>query len=133
MPKSKLAGWVLSALIALMLIGPSAGGKLMDYEGKEKMFAEMGWQTGTMVYVGIVEIAIAVIFLIPRTGFIGAILVTAYLGGATATHVRVSQPFVFPIILGVLVWIAYGLRNPVIFALGLGKTPSTGSIETSTH
>ena len=93
MPKSKLAGWVLSGLIALMLIGPSAGGKLMDYEGKEKMFGEMGWQTSTMFYIGIVEIAIAIIYLIPRTGFIGAILVTAYLGGATATHVRVSQPF----------------------------------------
>lgn len=133
MPKSKLAGWVLSGLIALMLIGPSAGGKLMDYEGKEKMFGEMGWQTSTMFYIGIVEIAIAIIYLIPRTGFIGAILVTAYLGGATATHVRVSQPFVFPIILGVLVWIAYGLRNPVIFTLGLGKSPMNGSGDSSTN
>jgi hypothetical protein len=128
MSKSKIAGWVLSALIAAMMIGPSAGGKLMDFEGKEKMFADLGWSTSIMFYIGILEIACAVLFLIPKTSFIGAILLTAYLGGATATHVRIPEPFHMPVIIGVLVWIALGLRNPVIFRLALGKSPTSDKI-----
>jgi hypothetical protein len=122
MSKTKIAGWVLSALIAAMLIGPSAGGKLMDFEGKEEMFGKLGWSTGTMFYVAFVEIACALIFLVPQTSFFGAILLSAYLGGATAAHVRVDEPFFMPILIGVFVWIALGLRNPSVFSLALGHS-----------
>lgn len=122
MSKTKLAGWILSVLIALMLIGPSAGGKLMDFDGKEEMFGKLGWSTGTMFYVAFVEIACALIFLVPQTSFFGAILLSAYLGGATAAHVRVDEPFFMPILIGVFVWIALGLRNPAVFSLALGHS-----------
>jgi hypothetical protein len=80
----------------------------------------MGYSTETMFKVGIVEVALAILFVVPRTAFLGAVLLTGYLGGATATHVRVEEPFFFPIIVGIVVWIALGLRRPELFALALG-------------
>ncbi|HQX51357.1 MAG TPA: hypothetical protein PLY87_29495 [Planctomycetaceae bacterium] len=59
------------------------------------------------------------------SGIVAAILLTAYLGGATATHVRVGDPFFMPIIMGFVVWIAYGLRQPAVFALATGSCPVT--------
>ncbi|MEZ6064961.1 MAG: DoxX family protein [Planctomycetaceae bacterium] len=117
MSKSRLAGWVLSGLLAAMLIVASAGGKFTEWEGKAEAFTKLGWSTEVMLLIGYVEVVVTLLFLIPRTSFLGAILLTAYLGGATATHVRVDDAFYMPIVIGVLVWIALGLRNPVIFAL----------------
>jgi hypothetical protein len=48
---------------------------------------------------------------VPRTATIGAILLTAYLGGAVATHVRVGDPFAIPVVLGVMVWLGLWLRD----------------------
>lgn len=118
--KFKVAGWILSVLIALFLIGASAMGKFTSWEGKSEMFAKMGWAEDLMVSIGIVEVAIAILFLIPRSSFIAAILLSAYLGGAIATHVRVGDPFLFPIIIGGFTWVAIGLREPNVFRLALG-------------
>ena len=107
-------------LIALFLIGASAIGKFTQWEGKSEMFAKMGWSEAVMVKIGIVEVVIAILFLIPRTSFVAAILLAAYLGGAVATHVRVGDPFLFPIIIGVVAWISLGLRKPDVFRLALG-------------
>jgi hypothetical protein len=116
MNKKALAGWILSALIALFLIFASASGKFTEWEGKDEMFAKMGWGKEVMFKIGIVEVAAAILFLIPHTAFIGAILLSAYLGGAVATHVRINDHFFFPIIIGVLVWVALGLRDSRVFA-----------------
>lgn len=119
--KRKLTGWVLSGLLALFLIVASAPGKFIQWEGKSEMFAKFGWTEDSMVAIGIVEIAIAILFLIPRTAFVAAILLSAYLGGATATHLRINDPFYFPIIIGVLAWVALGLRKPDVFQLAFGN------------
>jgi hypothetical protein len=118
---TRIVGWVLSGLLALMLIGLSASGKFTQWEGKAEMFGKLGWTEDLMFKIGIVEVAITILFLIPRTAFIGAILITAYLGGATAAHLRVGDAFVFPIILGVVMWIALGLRTPDVFKLAIGS------------
>ena len=60
--------------------------------------------------------------LLPRTQFVGALLLTAYLGGATATHVRIGQPFWFPVAMGAILWIAYALRSPSLRALILSSS-----------
>lgn len=127
--KFKIAGWVLSILISLFLIGASASGKFTQWEGKAEMFAKMGWTEEVMFNIGIVEVAISILFLIPQTAFVAAILLAAYLGGATAIHVRVGDPFYFPIIIGIAVWIALGLRQPDVFrlAFGINKADSPGS------
>jgi len=108
--KRHIAGWILSGLLAAFL-GFSASGKFRDFPGKAEMFDHLGWSMATMKVIGVVEIVITIIFLIPHTAFFGAILLTAYLGGAVASHVRVGDPFVFQVIIGVVVWIAYLLRR----------------------
>lgn len=119
----KIIGWILSILIAAMMIFLSAPGKFMDFDGKEEMFAKLGWGIEVMKTIGVIEIAVAILYLIPRTAFIGAVLVTAYLGGAIATHVRVNDQFIMPVIMGVLVWVALGLRDGRIFTTAFAAPP----------
>jgi uncharacterized membrane protein YphA (DoxX/SURF4 family) len=119
-PKAKrIVGWVLSGLIAAFLIVVSGLPKFVDWEGKEEMMGKMGWTTDVMLKIGVVEVALAILFLVPRAAFVAAVLLTGYLGGAVATHVRVGDAFFFPIIIGVVVWIALGLRDPRVFANAL--------------
>lgn len=121
-------GWVLSGLIAAFLLF-SASGKylpLMSPDKKEEMLTHIGWQEETLKIIGGIEIAVVVLFLIPRTGFLGTILLTGYMGGAIATHVRVGDAPIPQVVLGVVAWVALGLRNPTIFRLAAGKGgPST--------
>lgn len=127
MSKLKIAGWVLSAPIAALLLGPSATGKLTEWEGKAEFFGHLGYGLEVIYGIGVVEIAITLLFLIPRTSFFGAVLLTGYLGGATASHVRIEEPWFMPVIIGVLVWVALGLRKPGVFAMALGSPPQTAS------
>ena len=64
-----------------------------------------------MTPIGIVELLCVVVYLIPRTSVLGAILMTGYFGGAVATHVRVSDNFAIPLVLGVFVWVGLFLRD----------------------
>jgi len=124
----RIIGWILSGLIAVLLIGPSAMGKFVEWEGKDKMFTHIGFSPELIFKIGILEVILAVIYLIPKTAFIGAILLTGYLGGATVTHLRVGDPFIAPVIIGVVMWIGLGLRCPAIFSLAMG-----GSSVARTH
>ena len=110
--KSRLTGWILSILLAAFLIGASATGKFTEWEGKAQMFEKMGFTTDLMFKIGVLEVIISVLFVIPRTGFPGAILLTGYLGGATVTHLRVGEPVFMPVIIGIVIWVALGLRRP---------------------
>ena len=96
-------------------------GKFLEWEGKTEAFSKMGFTNDLMFKIGILEVLIAVCFLIPRTAFIGAILLTGYLGGATVTHLRVGEPFFMPIVIGVIAWIALGLRQPEVFSVAFGR------------
>ncbi len=71
----------------------------------------LGYSESVIVPLGIVLLISTVLYLIPRTRLLGAILLTGYLGGATATHVRAGQPFVFPILVGMLAWAGIALRS----------------------
>ncbi len=119
--KMRIAGWFLTGLVAAFLGIGSAAGKFVEWEGKAEMFQHLGYSQELIMKIGILEIALAIIYLIPRTSFLGAILLTGYLGGAVGTHLRVGDPFFFPIVIGVLVWIGLGLRDPTIFSLAVGK------------
>ena len=81
----------------------------------------MGFTTDLMFRISIVEVIVTLLFLIPRTGFLGGILLTGYLGGATVTHLRVGDAAFMPIIIGVVVWVALGLRRPEIFSRTLAR------------
>src|SRR5215470_9331630 len=72
----------------------------------------LGYPARLVMYIGIVELLCLGAYLYPRTAVLGAILLTGYLGGATATQVRVEDPwFIFPVVVGVLVWAGVFLRN----------------------
>jgi uncharacterized membrane protein YphA (DoxX/SURF4 family) len=114
----------MTGLLEILLIGISGIPKFMDWPGKKEMLDRMGMTADLMTRIGVVEILVAILFLIPRTSFVGAILITGYLGGAIMTHLRIGDPWIFPVILGVFMWVALGLRNPVIFTLALGQSPA---------
>ena len=77
----------------------------------------LGYPLATTRPLGVVLLASTILALVPRTQTIGALLVTAFLGGATATLVRVGDPFWFPIAMGVLFWAGLVLRAPRLRAL----------------
>jgi len=123
--KKVIAGWVLSGLLSAFLIVASATPKFIQWEGKKEMMEKLGWTTEMIFKIGFVEAALAILVLIPQVAFLATVLLTAYLGGAVATHVRISEAqFVFPIVFGILAWVALGLRDPRVFATAFQRPPS---------
>jgi TRAP-type C4-dicarboxylate transport system permease small subunit len=116
---SKGALWterVLSALpVLFMLFGVAYSFARADKVKAD--FAKYGYPEHHLQRLVIVELICVILYIIPQTAVLGAILLTGYLGGATATHVRVSEPFFFPIIVGVLIWLGLYLREPRLRAL----------------
>ncbi len=111
-------GWVLT-ILASGGLAFSAATKFMkptDPQALKEMtdmVTKIGWSFEQLPGLGILELSCVVIYLIPRTSVLGAILLTGYLGGALATHVRVGDFGIAPhIILGLLVWLGLFLRNP---------------------
>jgi hypothetical protein len=119
------AGRILSALpVLLMVLGGTFG--LLKPAAVAPQFAHYNYPDGALLRITIVEIACAIIYAIPRTSVLGAILLTGYLGGATATHVRVGEPFVLPVIVGIVVWAGLFLRDDRIRALIPLRSPKAG-------
>lgn len=101
----------MSTLPVLMLVF-SAAMKFSGSTDLAKGFEHLGWNIQLSPSLGVLELVCTLLYAIPRTSVLGAILLTAYLGGATATHVRVGDPFVSTVIVGVVVWGGLFLRNP---------------------
>src|SRR5882672_2530677 len=114
--KALWVGWVLSVLPALLLAF-SAGMKFIQPPSVAEMFAHLGWPERSVVPLGILELTCALLFLIPRTAVLGAILVAGYMGGAIATHARLGEPFFVQAGVGVLAWLGLYLREPRLRAL----------------
>lgn len=108
-PVSKKALWIgriVSALPALFMLVDGAM-KLVKPAPVVEATVRLGYPESVIVGLGIVLLACTILYLIPRTAILGAILLTGYLGGAVATHVRVGEgwfPISFPIIMGILLW-----------------------------
>lgn len=83
-------------------------------------FTQLGYPLRLSVGLGVLELVFTVLYAIPRTAFVGALLLTAYLGGAIATQLRVGAgwfPTIFPVIIAALVWTGLALRNPRVRGL----------------
>lgn len=80
-------------------------------------FTKFGYDIKSASGIGVVEIVSTILYAIPQTAVLGAILLTGYLGGAVATHVRINDPYVGPVILGVLVWVGLFLRDARLRAI----------------
>jgi DoxX-like family len=115
-----ISGWLVSGFASAFM--------LMD--GTMKLFrpavviegtVKLGYPTSAIVPLGIVVLICTLLYLVPRTAVLGAILLTGYLGGAVATHVRVGDPLfshvLFPTYLGALFWLGLYLRDARLRAL----------------
>jgi hypothetical protein len=110
------AGRILSAL-AVLLFAVTASFGVLKPEMSKQGFAHYGYPEGAMLRIIVVEVLCAIAYAIPRTSILGAILLTGYLGGATATHVRAGEPFFMPVIVGIVVWLGLYLRDTRLRAL----------------
>ncbi len=107
------AGRILSFLPALFLI-LDAVMKLIKPAFVVEATVKLGYPERVIVGIGVVLLACTLIYLIPRTAILGAILLTGYLGGAVATHVRAEQGWFeifFPVVIGILLWTGLALRD----------------------
>jgi hypothetical protein len=124
--QSKAKTWtgrVLSALPALFLLMDGVM-KLPKPSFVVKATTELGYSENVIVPLGVVLLTCTVLYLIPRTAIVGAILLTGYLGGAVATHVRAGQgPFemLFPVFFGAMLWLGLTLRMPRLRAALLNR------------
>lgn len=112
--KRPWAGYIISALPVLFFL-LDAVGKLIKPEPVVTGTLELGYRESVIVPLGIVLLVCTFLYAIPRTAILGAVLLTAYLGGAVATHVRVGNPLfthmLVPVYLGVFVWLGLYLRD----------------------
>ena len=102
--------WVISVLVSLLFL-LSAFLKLKDGPEVMKGIAHLGIPESMVVPLSILEITCVLVYLIPATAVLGAILLTGYIGGAMCTHWRVGDPFYLHIVLGLLVWLGLYLRE----------------------
>jgi len=127
-PASKIklwAGRILSWIPALLLLF-SGVAKIVKPAPVVQGFAHFGYPESVILGIGILEAACTVVYLIPRTAILGGILMTGYLGGATATNVRVGDPSSYvTVILGVLVWAGLYLRDERLAALIPLRSPKS--------
>jgi ABC-type xylose transport system permease subunit len=103
-------GRVISVLVSLVF-AISAFMKLKGGPEVTEGIAHLGLPDSLMVPLAILEISCVVIYLIPATAVVGAILLTGYIGGAICTHWRVGDPFFIQVLLGILVWLGLHLRE----------------------
>ena len=107
------AGWILSVLMGLFMLTSGINLIFIRTAEVQANFTKFGYPENTIGPIGAAALVSALLYLIPQTCVLGAILLTAYLGGAVATHARVGDPtYVVPIIVGVLLWLSLFLREP---------------------
>lgn len=113
--KAHRIGWGLSGFAILFLVFDIFG-KFLKPEAVIKGTVELGYPETIISSLGIILLFCTLLYTVPRTSFFGALLLTGYLGGAIATHVRVSNPLfshtLFPVYVALFVWIGLYLRSP---------------------
>jgi DoxX-like family len=113
------AGRIIGALAILFLLFDAVI-KVLQLAPATESFAQLGYPVGLTLGIGILELACLAVYALPRTAPLGALLLTGYLGGAVATHVRAGSPLfpvIFPLIIGALLWGGLYLRDRRLRAL----------------
>lgn len=115
-PALKWLGRLLTLPPAALLI-MSGVMKVTKAEMVVEGFAKFGFPANSLVPIGLVELTSTLLFLIPQTAILGAVLLTGYLGGATATHVHAGDAWFMPVVIGAVIWLALVLRDRRLRAL----------------
>jgi uncharacterized membrane protein YphA (DoxX/SURF4 family) len=107
----KIIYWTLTALVAFVFFG-SAFGKLTANADALKMAEGFGLNPQNYTILGVIEIISIILFIIPRTGILGTLLLAAYMGGAIATHLEHGQSVIAPCVIQTFLWIVAIYRFP---------------------
>jgi hypothetical protein len=123
------AGVVMSAIVALVMIADGLAGLLRPQLFAPNMASD-GWGPETLLPVALIALVSGVLYAVSRTAMLGAILITGFVGGALATHLRVTQALILPeiinVALGVGAWGGLWLRDPRLRALLPLRSSSRG-------
>jgi hypothetical protein len=118
--KALWTGRVLSALAVLFML-MDASMKLLQLPAAVEGTTSLGYPASVIFPLGVIQLVCLILYLVPRTAVLGAILWVGYLGGAVATHVRLGNPLfshvLFPLYVAAFFWIGLGLRDPRVKAL----------------
>ncbi len=108
-------GYALTGLAALFFT-MDATMKLLRLPVVIETTTQLGWPTSSVVPLGIILLVATLLYLLPKTSILGAVLLTAYLGGAVATHARIGSPLLshtlFGVYIGIIMWGGVYLRDP---------------------
>ena len=114
-------GRVMSGLVIAFLLMASVFPKLFMPELAMESMQQLGWNAKHLLIIAVIELVGTLLYAIPRTAALGAVLLTGLLGGAVATHLRIENPLfshtVFPLYVGFLMWGGLWLRNAQVRAL----------------
>ncbi len=120
-PAMLWTGRFLTGLFALFMLGASITPKLFQMPVAEETLAQLGWPSGYAFLIGLIELACLMLYLIPRTSVLGAVLMMGLLGGATATQIRAESPLfshiLFSLYLGLFMWGGLWLRDQRLRAI----------------
>src|SRR5690242_17805261 len=112
---ARRVGRVVTGLVTLFLLFDSVT-KLLRVPAVVTATAQMGFPVAAVPVIGATLLACVVLYLVPRTAVLGAVLLTGYLGGAVCAQLRIEAPLfstmLFPVYFGTLVWVALYLRSP---------------------
>lgn len=111
---SRIIGWALSILVILFMLF-DVFGKFSKPDEVIKGTMDLGYPESSITLLGIILLICTLLYAFPKTALLGAVLLTGYLGGAVATHIRVENPLfthiLFPVYLGILLWLGLYLRS----------------------
>ncbi|NLR68263.1 DoxX family protein [Chitinophaga varians] len=106
----RITGKVISIIVILFMLFDAIMKVIQNKYSMEGSVA-LGWPASQVQFIGFVLLVATILYAIPRTAVLGAILITAYLGGAVAIMIRVAQPFWFAVVMGVLTWAGLYLQD----------------------
>jgi hypothetical protein len=110
-------GWVLTGLFVLFMLFDVAI-KWLDLAVVDDAMLQLGYRAGLGFWIGVLETILLVLYVVPRTSALGAVLFMGVFGGAVASHVRVGDPLLshdlFGVYLGVVMWGGLWLRDPAL-------------------
>lgn len=114
-------GRVFSGLVIVFLLGASVTPKLAGMDVAKDSLTGLGWDPAYLTMIGLIELSCVILYAIPRTALLGAVLTTGLLGGAMATNIRAGMPLyshiLFSLYLGLFLWGGLWLRDPALRAL----------------
>lgn len=128
--RQRVAGAALTGL-AVLFLAVDTTVKVLNLAPALEATTELGYPASSVRWIGLIQLACLALYVAPRTSVLGAVLLTGYLGGAVATHVRVGNPLfshtLFPIYVGILVWAGLYLREQRLGTLLPLRRTGTGA------